>query len=342
VSRGFRAPHITDLGTLGLTGSGFTVSAKEIGVAGATVGTSAWASAISTGLAVKSAEPEMSLQYERSIGYHGRCISTDASFFANTVYDNIVYQALIMPPGSAGLTLGDQTITSQGPTGVVYVPASSSPVLVRTNYGDARILGFEHSAELRLSSTISLGTAFTWIRAKDLASGLAPNIEGGTPGPDFYLKLRYAPAGGRYWVEPIVHAVGRQDRLSTLDLEDRRTGANRTRSNIKNFFYNGATARGWVSAGPDGKAGTADDVLLSTGETLAQIQQRVLGSADSAALFTSVPGYVVASIRGGFRVGARQQLLFEVENVTDRNYRGIAWGMDAAGIGVSAVYTVTF
>ncbi len=342
VSRGFRAPHITDLGTLGLTGSGFTVSAKEIGVPGATVGSTAGASAVSTGLAVTPAAPETSLQYEGSVGYHGRRLSTDASFFVNTVYDNIVYQALIMPPGSVGLTLGDQAITSQGPTGVVYVPASSSPVLVRTNYGDARILGVEHSAELRITPALSLGTAFTWLRAKDLATGLAPNIEGGTPGADFYLKVRYAPAGGRYWVEPILHAVGRQDRLSTLDLEDRRTGATRTRSNIKNFFYNGATARGWVSAGPDGKAGTADDYLIATGETLAQIQQRVLGAADSAPLFTAVAGYVVASVRGGFRVGARQELLFEVENFTDRNYRGIAWGMDAAGVGVSVMYTARF
>ena len=289
-----------------------------------------------------SAGPETSLNYEGGLGYHGSRVSTEASFFVNTVYDNIVYQALIMPAGSVGLTLGDQKIAAQGATGVVYVPASSSPVLVRTNYGDARIIGLEHTLEARLSSTVSLGTTLTLLHAKDLATGLAPNIEGGTPGPDFYVKLRYAPAGGRWWIEPIVHAVGRQDRLSSLDLEDRRTGATRTRSNIKNFFYNGATVRGWVGAGPDAIAGNADDVLLATGETLAQIQQRVLGSADSAPLYTSVAGYVTVNARGGFRLGKRQQLLFEVENITDRNYRGIAWGMDAPGVGVSVVYTTRF
>ncbi len=342
VSRGFRAPHITDLGTLGLTGSGFTVSAKEIGVPGATVGDGAGANAVSTGLPVTAAGPETSLNYEGGVGYHGRRLSTDASFFVNTVYDNIVYQALIMPPGSVGVMLGDQPITVQGPTGVVYVPASSSPVLVRTNYGDARILGFEHTLELRVSANVSIGTALTLLRAKDLATGLPPNIEGGTPGPDFYLKLRYAPSSGRYWIEPIVHAVGRQDRLSTLDLEDRRTGATRTRSNIKNFFYNGATVRGWVGAGPDGRPGNADDVLLATGETLAQIQQRVLGTNSSLPLYTAVAGYLTFAVRGGFRVGAHQELSFDVENITDRNYRGIAWGMDAAGVGVSVLYTTRF
>jgi outer membrane receptor protein involved in Fe transport len=342
VSRGFRAPHITDLGTLGLTGSGFTVSAKEIGVAGATVGSTAGANAVSTGLPVTSAGPETSLEYEGSVGYHGRRLSTTASFFLNTVYDNIVYQALIMPPGSVGSLLGDQPITAQSPTGVVYVPASSSPVLVRTNYGDARITGFEHTLELRVTPTVSLGTTLTLLHAKDLATGLPPNIEGGTPGPDFYVKVRYAPATGRYWIEPIVHAVGRQDRLSSLDLEDRRTGASRTRGNIKNFFYNGATVRGWVGPGADGVPGNADDILQATGETLAQIQQRVLGTADSAPLYTAVAGYVTLAVRGGFRIGARQELLFEVENATDRNYRGIAWGMDASGVGVSVVYTTRF
>src|SRR4029453_4864196 len=37
-SRGFRAPHITDLGTLGLTGSGFEVAAPDVVGLGGTVG----------------------------------------------------------------------------------------------------------------------------------------------------------------------------------------------------------------------------------------------------------------------------------------------------------------
>ena len=49
VSRGFRAPHITDLGTLGLTGAGFEVSAPEIAGMGGTVGSTADATAVSLG-----------------------------------------------------------------------------------------------------------------------------------------------------------------------------------------------------------------------------------------------------------------------------------------------------
>ncbi len=343
VSRGFRAPHITDLGTVGLTGSGFQVSSNTVQGLGAMVGDTAGATAVSTGKAVEDMKPETSLTWEAGLHYRSARVATDASVFVNTVRDNITYQALILPQGAVGTPLGDEPITAQGPTGVVYVAASSSPVLVRTNFGDARITGLEHSLDWRVSARFSVGTVLTLVHAKDLATGLAPNIEGGTPGPDFYLKLRYADPGGRYWVEPYVHAAGKQSRLSSLDLEDRRTASPRTRTSIRNFFYNGATVRGWVSPGADGIYGSADDVLTATGETLAQIQDRVLGpGVNSSTLFTEVPGYVTVNIRGGFRVGGRHDFLVELENLTDENYRGIAWGIDAAGIGLSIAYVARF
>jgi hemoglobin/transferrin/lactoferrin receptor protein len=140
----------------------------------------------------------------------------------------------------------------------------------------------------------------------------------------------------------MLHVVGEQTRLSTLDLEDRRTGATRTRTNIRNFFYNGATVRGWVSPGPDGVAGNADDLLKATGETLAQVQDRVLGTAVSAPLFTSVHGYTTIAVRGGFRIGRKHEIMFEAENLTDVNYRGVAWGLDASGRAFSVAYAARF
>ncbi|MEI6669051.1 MAG: TonB-dependent receptor [Acidobacteriota bacterium] len=342
VSRGFRAPHITDLGTLGLTGSGFTVSAAELAGLGATIGSTAGATAANTGRAVTAAGPETSLNYEAGFSYRSRRVSTEASVFLNNIFDNIVYQALILPAGAVGRPLGDQVIASQGASGVVYVPASSSPVLVRVNYGNARITGFEHRLDWSVAPGWSVGTVLTLLHAKDTATGLAPNIEGGTPGPDFYLKLRYSARSGRYWVEPILHVVGEQTRLSTLDLEDRRTGATRTLASIRSFFYNGATARGWVSPGPDGVAGTADDVLTVTGETLAQVQTRVLGTASSAPLYTSVHGYTTLSVRAGFRFSKNREISVDAENLTDTNYRGIAWGLDAPGRSVSFSYVTRF
>ena len=261
----------------------------------------------------------------------------------NDVYDNIAYQALILPQGAVGLQLGDQTITNQTANGAVYVAASSSPVLVRTNFGDARIAGIEHAFDWKIAADWSAGTVFTYIRARDKATGDPPNIEGGTPAPDLYLKLRYVAPGGRFWVVPYVHVVADQTRLSTLDLEDRRTGATRTRTNIRNFFYNGATARGWVGAGADGVAGSADDILIKTGETLAEIQNRVLGpGVTGAPLYTKVEGYTTVNVRGGFRIKGRHEITFDAENLGDVNYRGIAWGIDAMGRSLSMAYQVRF
>ncbi|HUQ49781.1 MAG TPA: TonB-dependent receptor, partial [Terriglobales bacterium] len=48
-SKGFRAPHMTDLGTLGLTGSGFEVAAPDVEGLGAAVGSTADRNAVSTG-----------------------------------------------------------------------------------------------------------------------------------------------------------------------------------------------------------------------------------------------------------------------------------------------------
>jgi hemoglobin/transferrin/lactoferrin receptor protein len=342
VSRGYRAPHITDLGTLGLTGSGYSVGASAVEGMGATVGSTAGATAVSTGIPVEQVAPETSMSYEGGLTYRSSRFTTSFSAFVNDVHDNIAYQSLILPQGAVGTMLGDQPIVAQGTNGVVFVPASPSPVLVRTNFGDARIYGIEHRMDWRPRAAWTIGTVFTYLHAADKATGAPPNIEGGTPAPDGYLTARYLHAGGRFWVEPYLHAAARQTHLSTLDLEDRRTGATRTRTSIRSFFYNGATARGWVATGPDGVAGNADDVLLVTGETLAQVQARVLGTAASAPLFTAIPGYVTIGVRGALRLSAHSEVAIDLENAGDRNYRGIAWGMDAPGRNVSVRFRTNF
>ena len=342
VSRGFRAPHITDLGTLGLTGSGFEVAAPDVASLGATVGDSAAASASSTGRPVRQVGAESSLSYEGGLRFKKGGLSSTLSVFVNNVYDNIQKQALILPPGAVGIVLGGQPIVSQGPTGTVFVSTSTSPVLVRDNYDNARIVGAEHVLDWRISRRWSINTAATWMRSKDTATGRAPSIEGGTPAPEANFRVTYAP-GRRFWVAPSVHAVTRQDRLSSLDLEDRRTGATRTRSNIRNFFLNGARARGWIGPGPDGFMGSGDDVLLATGETLAQVQDRVLGAGvSSAPLFTALPGYVTLGVRTGMRFGGNHEVVVDAENLTDRSYRGISWGVDAPGIGITVRYRTSF
>jgi hemoglobin/transferrin/lactoferrin receptor protein len=342
ISRGFRAPHMTDLGTLGLTGSGFEVAAPDVASFNGFVGTTADANAVSTGDPVEQLGPETSVQYEASVGYRHRIWRTDFTIFVNNIHGNIQKQALILPAGAVGQSLGGQPITSQNANGAVFVPLSTIPVLVRANFDEARVWGIEHSAQARLGSQVTLNTAFTYLHARDTTTDLPPNIEGGTPAPVGYVTVRWTSKSVRWWVEPYSGFAWKQSNLSTLDLGDRRTGSGRSRASIQAFFNNGARARGWIGPGADNAPGTADDVLIATGETLAQVQNRVLGvGVNSSSLFTAVPAYAMIGVRAGFRVRPHE-IVVDAENITDENYRGISWGVDAPGFGVAVKYIVRF
>jgi hemoglobin/transferrin/lactoferrin receptor protein len=340
-SRGFRAPHMTDLGTLGLTGSGFEVAAPDVAGLNGSVGTSADASAVSTGTPVEQVGPETSMQYEGAVRYRHRHFRSDLTLFVNNVHDNIQKQTLILPQGAVGIVLGGSPITSQNANGAVFVAATTVPVLVRANFDDARIWGIEHAAEFRVGN-VSGRSAFTYLRARDVNTDLPPNIEGGTPAPELWLSVRWERDGGRMWLEPYAHFGWEQTHLSSLDLGDRRTGSGRSRGSIQAFFRNGATSRGWISPGADNTFGNADDVLILTGETLAQVQDRVLGvGVNSSSLFPSIPGYATFGARAGLRLGAHE-FGIDASNLNDENYRGMSWGVDAPGRGISVKYSTRF
>jgi hemoglobin/transferrin/lactoferrin receptor protein len=332
---------MTDLGTLGLTGSGFEVAAPDVADRNALVGTTADASAVSTGDPVEQLVSESSFNVDGSVRFRSRRASAEFTVFVNHIYDNIQKQTLILPQGAVGTLLGTEPIISQNANGAVFVAASTSPVLVRANFDNARSWGFEHQGRYQLASGFSLRTVFTYYNVKDTRTDLAPNIEGGIPAPDGYLILQYAPAGGKWWVQPYLHAAAEQSNLSTLDLSDRRTAAPRNQTNMAAFFFQGATNRGWVSPGPDGILGSSDDVLTVTGETARQVQDRVLGGRVSSVLFSAVPGYVTGGIRAGGKFGVHE-LMIDAENLNDENYRGISWGIDAPGRGISVKYTARF
>jgi len=342
-SRGFNAPNTTELGTLGLTGDGFEVSTEVASSLGGTIGSIAGERAISTGIAVNKVKSELSNNFDLGLRFHTSRVEMDLTSFIIDIIDPIVKQSLILPQGAVGKFLGDQPIVRQLPNGVVFVPLSASPVLVRTNFGDARSFGFEYRLEAKLTSELIFTGNFTYIRTKDKATGAPPNIEGGTPAPNGFLSLRYAPQGKRYWIEAYGTLADRQKRLSSLDLADRRTGAPRSRSNIANFFNNGARVRGLIGAGVDGRTGTADDILIPTGETLAQVQNRILGSATtSIPMFPELPGYGLVNLRGGFKINDTSDLLFSFENIADKNYRGVNWGVDGPGRSVTVRYRYQF
>lgn len=332
---------MTDLGTLGLTGAGYEVAAADLAASNLSglVGTTADAAAVSRGDAVGDLEAEKSLNVEGTISYHNAKVRSDITVFVNQIRDNIQKVALILPSGSVGKMLDSSAITSQNANGAVFVAASTVPVLVRANFDNARYWGIEHSLSAKLGAGISARTAFTYIRAEDTGTHLPPNIEGGTPHPMFFATARWTHSNGKLYVEPYAEVAWKQTHLSSLDLGDRRTGAGRTTTSIRNFFNNGARNRGWISNGADGVANTADDVLTATGETLTQITTRVLGTSSSSSLFTAIPGWTMVGTRIGFRSGLHE-FVVDFENLGDKNYRGMSWGMDAPGRAISAVFSL--
>jgi hemoglobin/transferrin/lactoferrin receptor protein len=68
----------------------------------------------------------------------------------------------------------------------------------------------------------------------------------------------------------------------------------------------------------------------------------VLGvGVNAAPLYTAVPGYATFGVRAGLRL-APHELVVDFENLNDENYRGISWGVDAPGFGLSVKYLVRF
>jgi outer membrane receptor protein involved in Fe transport len=350
-SRGFRYPNMTDLGTLGLTGDGFEVDHLAASDLGGTVGSSASASAVSTGIPVSQQRSEYSNNFDASLRYQNKRFDAEFTAYRLDIEDAITKQALILPTGTVGQFLGDRVIVSQSATGAVFVQDVATPVLVRANYGTAQLYGFEAETEAKLTSRVSLRGNFTFNHAAEKGTGLPPNIEGGTPPPTGFLSLRYT--GSRFWVEAYSTAAAKQDRLSTGDLGDRRTGAPRSRAQIQNYFRRGACVNGLTSPGPTG-CGSAGGILLATGETLLQVQNRLLplGAtingvtiADNNSvvpLFTYLPSYATANIRGAFTYNETSTLFVAFENITDSFYRNPSWGIDGTGRSVTVQFRYKF
>lgn len=352
-TRGFRAPNTTDLGLIGLVGTGFEVDARTAAARGGFIGTTSGGDAVSTGLPVTPLGPESSDSFDLSFRYTSPRFSAELTGFTTKLSDVYFDQALVLPPGATGTFLGSDQIIAQNPAGLVFVAAApTSPVLVRVNFDDARMNGVELNARARFSEQFSGTGNFTYIRAHSLLNGTPPSVEGGIPPATGFVSLRYQPHS-RFYVEGYSTMAARQNRLSSLDVADRRTGAARSRTNIQNFFRRGACVRGLTTPGPTG-CGSAGGILIPTGETLAQVQNRLLpigatingvrvvNNDTLVPLFPYLPGYGLVGLRGALKFNEKSEMFVDFENIFDKSYRGISWGIDGAGRGVTVRYRYSF
>ena len=165
--------------------------------------------------------------------------------------------------------------------------------------------------------------------------------------------MRYQPGGLLSWIEASAWFSGPQELLSGGDVTDERIGAARRRSDITDFFQGGLISP-FIAAGNDGLPGSADDVFVPTGETAAQIRDRVLpigatingvtvaDDSTRVPLHTSTPGFVSVNLRAGLALNDYLELSLALMNALDRNYRVHGSGVDAPGRSAFAGVSVSF
>lgn len=346
VSRGFRAPNLNDLGALGLNDLGYEVPSSAAISAGALLSTDAGESALSKGQTLHGLAAESLMNYEFGARITARRVYVRAQFFDAELYDPIVRRTLLFPATSiptklAGLPVAPipQTAAQQA-QGVVAVATQVDPRAVKSfvNDGRARYYGVETMFRFLIGSRWSVDANYSYILGRELN----PNRNIRRLPPQMgNVTLRYTMPGRRPWIEVSVAAAGEQSRLSGGDRDDERIGASFTRRDIADFFQ-GSRVGSYLN-GP---------VFLPTGETLAQIQDRVLpigGQVDGvtivndntrAPLYLSTAAWATLNVRSGVPLGERWHVMAALENILDQNYRFHGSGVDAPGI--SAYLAVTY
>ncbi len=332
-SRGFRSPNATDYSQVGLTSAGFEVSPDIAAAAHGTLGSNAGPSAVPTGVAAQQLRPERLMDYEGGARIETRAVTASLTAFHYNLRDFLSRRTLLLPGGAVGTILAGETIVQQLASGAVVTAADARPVITRANAGQVRLRGLETEIRARLNSTLTLETHVSHLRGEDRATGLAPDIEGGLPPLHGFVSLRWQRAGKPWWVEAYSHWSDAQGRLSSLELADQRIGATRNRASIAGFFQHGAVARGLVAGG----------ILLATGETLAQVQDRVLGPGEqSAPLVRRTAGFATLNFRGGVKAGEKSEVVWILENALDKNYRLHGSGIDSPGRNLQITYLWRF
>jgi outer membrane receptor protein involved in Fe transport len=320
VNRGFRAANASDLGGIGLSGGGgFSITPSKAEALGAFVGSTGATGAVSTGERVPRLRPESVYQYEVGLKARAGRVSGSISGYDMEMFDFLQGRALVFDTNVVGTVISGFEIVRVDDTGLAYIAQDVRPIGTSVNIDRARVYGVDAEGEVRLNRS--------WTAAAYISSTRGHAIPSGE-----FLRRMPPPLGGarlkwthdRMWAEGVLTFAREQTRLNSGDLGDARIGAVRTRSSIATFFNGTATDMGLVSNG----------VLLETGETLAEVQTRVLGSASSAPLYTSHPGFAVFGLRGGIRIARQLDVTVIGENLADKNYRLYGSGVDAPGANV--------
>lgn len=328
VARGFRAANSADLGSIGLSGGGgFGITPSRAAALGGLVGSTGAVGAVSTGELVPALGPEVVYSFEPGIRFQSGRISAMFTAYDMESLDTIQRRAIVFPTNIVGSVISGFQIVRQDTNGLAYIAQDIRPIGTSINADHGRIRGFEADGSVRVSSSWKARAFFAMTSGRLLGTGeflrrMPPPLGGGS--------VRWT--GRRLWIEATTNFAAEQTRFNSGDLTDARIGATRTRTSIANYFNGTATDLGLVRNG----------VLLRTGETLAQVQQRVLGDATSAPLYSSAPGFFVVGARAGIALSEHLEAIVIGENLTDRSYRLYGSGADSPGANMQARLRLRF
>lgn len=333
VSRGFRAPNVNDFAATGLSGLGFEVSPDEGVRLGGFTGALDSSRRLTDTHPLEPIKAEQLYSYELAIRFLSKRFSGSFAAFDSEISNLIERRTLLLPAGSVGQLAGGQPIVRQDNTGAVFTSLSNSPVFVRTNAVKVRLHGVEGSMALKLRRDLALNANAFYVRGTDLRTGAPPSLENGIPPATGFAGLKWERAGSPLWLEVYSNFAASQRRFSDNDISQARIGGLRTREEIAGFFNGGAVARGLVRNG----------ILLPTGETLTQVQLRVLGPGlQPNAMFNKNAGFALFNVRGGFRIAEHSSVTVILENIFDKNYRTMGSGIDGAGMNGAVRYSYSF
>lgn len=356
--RGFRAPNLNDLGAQGLNDLGFEIPAEDAVPVGGLVGVSDGEGVLSSGKPVTKLKAERLFNYELGITFRRRSFYVRAQTFDAEFKDPIVRRTLLFTDRQVPSSIAGISVTpipqnaEQRAQEVVSVATNLDPRAIKAfvNVGRARYYGFDAIVRYSISPRWGIESNYSYIIGREIDPD---RFVRRLPPQQLFLSARYQPAWRNLWVELSGNFAGKQKRLSGGDLTDERIGAARRRRDITDFFSS-SLVRPFIQAGPDGQFGTEDDRFAATGETVAEIRNRVLplgatingveiaNDETRVPLFLSNPGYTSLNLRAGLRLTEHITLNGVLMNFLDSNYRIHGSGVDAPGINFVAAVKYSF
>ena len=229
---------------------------------------------------VGALKAETLMNYELGFRVNTRKLYARVDGFDAELIDPISGRTLLFPTGQVPPAIGGVRVlplaqsAAQQAAGVVAVATDLSPRAVHTaiNEGRSRYMGIEALARYQFTSRWRVEMNYSFLSGRDL-NPVHPIRR--LPPQEGALRIWYTPSGRRPWFLINSRFAGPQTRLNGGDIDDDRIGASRRRSDVASFFRAGVVSR-YIQPGSDGMLGNADDVFGPTGETLLQIQNRVL------------------------------------------------------------------